>query len=252
MSAPGELERFFFTGCSLHCVFCQNHSISAEGVGYAVSTQRLSELCLALQREGAACIDLVTGTPYTLSIIEAVQEAKKQGLTIPICWNSSGYERVETLRLLEETVSCWMPDMKYWFTDSAKKYSCREDYPSVAREAIQEMVRQQPHLVFSSEGVLKAGVLVRHLVLPNHLIESKLILKWLSENFGNSVQISLMRQYCPTWKASLYPEINRRVSDSEYHSLVQYCRQLGLEQVYTQEKSEEPPQTPEFDGTGII
>ena len=225
----------FFSGCTLRCVFCQNHEIAAGAVGKPVTEERLSRIFLELQEKGANNINLVTATQFLPTVIPALQHAKKMGLTIPIVYNTGGYEKVETLRLLEELVDIWLPDCKYRSAELAARYSRAADYPETVKTALAEMVRQTGAPLFDRRGMMKKGVIVRHLVLPGCVSDSKDVLEYLWDTFGNQIYVSIMSQYTPLPHVAAYPEINRKVTDEEYEEIVDYARFLGMSQVYIQE-----------------
>ena len=225
----------FFSGCTLRCVFCQNHEIAAGAVGKPVTEERLSQIFLELQEKGANNINLVTATQFLLTVIPALRRAKESGLAIPIVYNTGGYEKVETLRLLEGLVDIWLPDCKYRSTELAARYSRAADYPETVKLALAEMVRQTGEPVFDRRGMMKKGVIVRHLVLPGCVSDSKDVLEYLWDTFGNRIYVSIMSQYTPLPHVAAYPEINRKVTDEEYEEIVDYARFLGMSQVYIQE-----------------
>ena len=225
----------FFSGCTLRCVFCQNHEIAAGAVGKPVTEERLSRIFLELQEEGANNINLVTATQFLPTVIPALQHAKEMGLTIPIVYNTGGYEKVEILRLLEGLVDIWLPDCKYQSTKLSGRYSRAADYPETVKTALAEMVRQVGAPLFDRRGMMKKGVIVRHLVLPGCVSDSKDVLEYLWDTFGNQIYVSIMSQYTPLPHVAAYPEINRKVTDEEYEEIVDYARFLGMSQVYIQE-----------------
>ena len=225
----------FFSGCTLRCVFCQNHEIAAGAVGKPVTEERLSQIFQELQEKGANNINLVTATQFLPTVIPALQHAKEMGLTIPIVYNTGGYEKVETLRLLEELVDIWLPDCKYQSTKLSGRYSRAADYPETVKTALAEMVRQAGAPLFDRRGMMKKGVIVRHLVLPGCVSDSKDVLEYLWDTFGNQIYVSIMSQYTPLPHVAAYPEINRKVTDEEYEEIVDYARFLGMSQVYIQE-----------------
>lgn len=225
----------FFSGCTLRCVFCQNHEIAAGSVGKPVTEERLSQIFLELQEKGANNINLVTATQFLPTVIPALRHAKEQGLAIPIVYNTGGYEKVETLRLLEGLVDIWLPDCKYQSTKLSSRYSRAADYPETVKTALAEMVRQAGAPLFDRRGMMKKGVIVRHLVLPGCVSDSKDVLEYLWDTFGNQIYVSIMSQYTPLPHVAAYPEINRKVTDEEYEEIVDYARFLGMSQVYIQE-----------------
>lgn len=227
----------FFTGCTLRCVFCQNHNISDGSVGKEISVERLAEIFLELQTQGANNINLVTPTQFVPQIIEALKLAREKGLQLPIVYNTGGYETVETLKLLEGYVDIYLPDFKYLDKRHAKKYSMAEDYPEVAKRAVAEMVRQTGAPVFDENGMIKKGVIVRHLLLPGCLNDAKNVVKYLFETYGDDIYMSLMSQYTPigSLDKEKYPELNRKISKKSYDWLVDYAIELGVEQAFVQE-----------------
>ena len=242
----------FFSHCSLRCVFCQNSDISSEGKGIAVSVERLTEIFLEQQARGAATLDLVTPTHYAPQIAEALREAKSRGLTIPVVWNSGGYETVELIEALEGLVDVYLPDMKYIDEESAARYSHAGDYFARAEKALWAMVKQTGAPV-DDNGVMRRGVLVRHLVLPGRRKESMRIIDRLWENFGDTVWLSLMNQYTPLYHAQDYKEINRTLTTFEYESVVDHAVDLGITHCYVQEgKTASKKFVPSFDGRGVL
>ncbi|WP_458458772.1 radical SAM protein [Pseudobutyrivibrio sp.] len=228
----------FFSGCSLHCVFCQNEEISHGKVGQEITIDELAGLYMDLQNQGANNINLVTGTHYIPQIVESVTIARKKGLNIPIIYNTSGYETVESLRLLEGIVNTYLPDFKYMDNSLALKYSHAKDYPDVAKEAIAEMVRQCGKPQFDNNGFIKSGVIVRQLLLPGNVKDAKAIIKYLYETYSDNIYISMMSQYTPMPHiASKYPELNRRVTKREYDSLINYAIDLGVDNAFIQDRA---------------
>ena len=228
----------FFSGCSLGCVYCQNHEISRGGVGKIISEERLAEIFAELKEQGAHNINLVSPDHYLPSICRAIELVKKQGLEISFVYNCSGYERTEMLRRLEGLIDVYLPDFKYMNIETAKRYSKAADYPVRAKEAIQEMVRQVGEPVFDNDGMMKKGVIVRHLLLPGHVAEAKEIVSYLYETYKDRVYISLMNQYTPLAENAVlcrYPELTRRVTKREYERLVQYAMDLGVTCAFIQE-----------------
>jgi len=225
----------FFTGCNLRCVFCQNFQIARAEQGKEITVERLSEIFLELQEQGANNINLVTATHYVPQVVDALKMAKEQGLSIPVVYNCGGYESVDILKLLEGLVDIYLPDFKYVDSERAKRYSRAENYPEVAKEALAEMVRQQPVAEFDEHGMMKKGVIVRHLMLPGGIKDSKAVVKYLYETYGDQIYISLMNQYTPLPHVAKYPEINRKVKKFEYDTLVDYAISLGVENGFIQE-----------------
>lgn len=227
----------FFSGCSMGCVYCQNSDIAHIGFGKEISINRLCEIFLELQAKKANNINLVTPTHYADKIIEAVNLAKQKGLKIPVVYNTSGYEKEETIESLKDTVDIFMPDFKYWLSDTAQKYSNAPDYPEIAKKAIDKMVSLQPDLVFDKRGILQRGVIIRILLLPGFVYEAKRITEYVYSKYGDRVIISLMSQYTPNKNTDKFPEINRKVRKKEYESLVQFAVDLDLKNVYIQDST---------------
>lgn len=237
----------FFSGCNLRCCFCQNRSISQEGAGKRVTVERLREIFQELVDKGAACLDLVTPTHFTPAILEALGDAP---WPVPVVWNSGGYERPETLRLLEGKVQVYLPDLKYALPEPAEKYSGAADYFDWAKAAIWEMFRQTgPYQM--EHGLLKRGVLIRHLLLPGELENTRRCIDWIAETFRpGDVLFSLMSQYTPQPGAE--GTLRRHVTRAEYAAAVQYMENCGVTDGYTQERtSAKEEYTPEFDGSGV-
>lgn len=242
----------FFSGCTMGCVFCQNHCLSKGEAGKALSIKRLSEIFLELQEQGAHNINLVTPTHYTLQIIEALKIAKGQGLVIPIVYNCSGYEKVETLRLLDGLIDIYLPDFKYYSETLAIKYSKAPHYFEYASQAVKEMVRQVGVASFDEEGIMIKGVIVRHLLLPGQLMDSKAIVNYLYTTYGDQIWLSLMNQYTPLEQVASYPELNRKVTKKSYNRLIDYALDLGLENGFIQEgETAEESFIPIFNGEGV-
>lgn len=242
----------FFSGCTLRCVFCQNDRIAAGTAGKEISLERLSEIFLELQEQGAHNINLVTPTHFLNQVVPALERAKAKGLHIPIVYNTSGYERTETIRRLDGLVDVWLPDHKYRSSYFAGKYSHAADYPEVADAALREMVRQAGTPSFDGQGLMKKGVIVRHLVLPGLVSDSKDVLEYLWDTYGNQIYVSIMSQYTPLPHVAAYPELNRRVTREEYEEIVDYALFLGMEQVFIQEgECAKESFIPAFDCEGI-
>ena len=242
----------FFSGCNMKCVFCQNKEISTGGFGKDITVERLAEIFLQLQQKGALNINLVTPTHYTLQIIEAVKLAKSRGLTLPIVYNTSSYEKPETIKMLEGTVDIWLPDFKYTDNIAAQRYSKAKDYVQFAKAAIDEMVRQQPECVFDDDGIIQKGVIVRHLVLPGQVNAAKKAVQYLYDRYGDSIFISIMSQYTPCTDLGAYPEINRKITPEEYDEVVDFAVDIGVENGFLQEgESASESFIPPFDLTGV-
>ena len=225
----------FFSGCNMKCVFCQNKDISTDGFGKEITIGRLAEIFLELQDKGALNINLVTPTHYTLQIIDAVKIARAKGLKLPIVYNTSSYEKVETIKLLEGIVDIWLPDFKYMDNTAAQRYSKAPDYVENAKAAIAEMVRQQPECAFNEDGIIQKGVIVRHLVLPGQTQRAKDAVQYLYDCYGDSIFISIMSQYTPCTDLGDYPEINRKLTAEEYDDVVDFAVEIGVENGFLQE-----------------
>lgn len=225
----------FFSGCSLHCVFCQNREISDGKEGKVISKERLSDIFIELAGKGANNINLVTPGQYIPDIVWAVNDAKSRGMKLPIIYNTSGYENVTELKLLEGIVDVYLPDFKYMDSTLSARYSRAKDYPSVAKQALSEMVRQQPDVVIDdATGLIQKGVIVRQLLLPGHVNDAKAVLKYLYDTYHDHVYISMMSQFTPIALED-YPEINRTVTKREYERLVNYALEIGIMNAFIQE-----------------
>ena len=248
----------FFSGCALGCIFCQNREIASGKAGLVISEARLAEIFLELQEKGANNINLVTAGHYVPQVIRALACAKSQGLRIPIVYNSSGYEKAETLRQLEGLIDIYLPDLKYLTPELAATYSHAPDYPQYAMEAIAEMVRQQPQTEFMPEDrteaspIMQRGVIVRHLLLPGHVREAKKVVGYLHETYGDQIYISMMNQYTPMSEKFADPNLNRRVTKREYERLLDYAAEIGVENGFYQEgATADESFIPEFDYEGV-
>lgn len=225
----------FFSGCSLHCVFCQNRELSDGKAGKVISKERLSDIFMELADKGANNINLVTPGQYIPDIVWAVNDAKSRGMKLPIIYNTSGYENVTELKLLEGIVDVYLPDFKYMDSTLSARYSRAKDYPSVAKQALSEMVRQQPDVVIDdATGLIQKGVIVRQLLLPGHVNDAKDGLKYLYDTYHDHVYISMMSQFTPIALKD-YPEINRTVTRREYERLVDYALEIGITNAFIQE-----------------
>ena len=225
----------FFSGCSLHCVFCQNREISDGKAGKVISKERLSDIFLELKAKGANNINLVTPGQYIPDIVWAVSDARRRGMELPIVYNTSGYENADELKQLEGIVDVYLPDFKYMDSALSAKYSRAKDYPFVAKQAISEMVRQQPRVVIDdATGLIQKGVIVRQLLLPGHVNDAKAILKYLHDTYQDSIYISMMSQFTPIALKD-YPEINRTVTKREYERLIDYAIKIGITNAFIQE-----------------
>lgn len=242
----------FFSGCSLHCVFCQNREISDGKAGKIISKERLRDIFLELKAKGANNINLVTPGQYIPDIVWAVSDARRYGMELPIVYNTSGYENADELKQLEGIVDVYLPDFKYMDSALSAKYSRAKDYPSVAKQAISEMVRQQPGVVIDdATGLIQKGVIVRQLLLPGHVNDAKAILKYLHDTYQDSIYISMMSQFTPIALKD-YPEINRTVTRREYERLIDYAIKIGITNAFIQEGNVAKDSfIPAFDGEGV-
>lgn len=228
----------FFTGCNMNCKFCQNYEISQLCKGKILDVEDLTDEFLKLQERGANNINLVTGCIYVPQIIEAIKLAKTKGLTIPIVYNSSGYEKKETIKMLEGYIDVYLPDLKYYYDELAKDLSGINHYFEIATEAIKEMYHQVGNPELNDDGIIQKGLIIRHLVLPNHLQNTKQILKWIKKNVNPNVYISVMAQYFPEYKALERKDINRKLTEQEYAEIQAYIDRIGIENGYMQELEE--------------
>ena len=247
----------FFSGCQLRCVYCQNQPIAHGDVGREVTVSRLTDIFFELEEQGANNINLVTPTHFVPQIIQGLEQAKLRGLTIPVVYNSSGYESVGTLRQLDGLVDIYLPDMKYSRTETAAKYSTAPDYAEVAGKALREMVRQTGAPEFDRDGMMRKGVIVRHLLLPGHVTEAKEVLDYLYHTYGDLIYISIMNQYTPLLSmrglASVYPELDRKVTKREYDKVIDHALELGIRNAFVQEgETAAESYIPAFDGEGIL
>ena len=237
----------FFSCCNMNCVYCQNYKISQLRNGNEITIEELAELFLNLQNKGANNINLVTATMYVPQIIESVKIAKKLGLKIPIVYNCGGYESVETIKMLNGYVDIYLPDFKYYNNDTAFKYSKIKNYFENASESIKEMYKQVGEPIIDENGRMKKGVIIRNLILPGKTEESKLILKWIKDNFENNVYVSLMAQYFPCYEAKKYDEINRKITQKELNEVENYLFELDITNGYIQDLEEQEEQyVPKF------
>ncbi len=241
----------FFSGCAMRCVYCQNRNIATGDIAKEVETKRLCEIYFELRDKGAHNINLVTASHFLPHIVESIIEAKKQGIDIPFVYNSSGYEKVESLKRFEGLIDIYLPDYKYSLSKDAKKHSSCPDYPEVALKAIDEMLRQQPECIIE-DGIMKKGVIIRHMMLPGKIIESKMAIKRLYDRYADKVYYSLMSQYTPLPHVSDYPELTRPITPAEYNSLIDYAVELGIEKAFTQTgESVGESFIPSFDYEGV-
>lgn len=240
----------FFSGCNLKCVFCQNHQISHENFGKEITVNRLAEIFIELQNQKVHNINLVSPTPYVPHIIEAIKIAKSNGLSIPIVYNTNSYENLETIKSLNGYIDIYLPDLKYFDDEIAIKYSNAKDYFNTASLAISEMVKQVGQAKFDEHGIMKKGVIVRHLIIPGQILQTKRILNWIKQNLPKDTYISIMAQYFPTYKAKDFPEINHKITKQEYNFVTSMLE--DFENGYMQELGEhEEEYVPNFDLKGV-
>lgn len=242
----------FFSHCTMRCVYCQNHIISQEGFGKEISLVRLKEIFFRLEKEGAHNLNLVSPTQYTSQIIEALTMARREGLSLPVVWNSNGYELPSTLRRLEGLVDVYLPDLKYADEALAYRYSGVRNYFATATAAIREMWRQVGAPQLDRRGIIRRGLIIRHLVLPGHVENSLAVADWIAANLPHQVYVSVMAQYTPCYHADRFPEIKRRLTPEEYDAVVDYFLDKGLENGYIQElEAAETAYVPPWDLTGV-
>ena len=228
----------FFSNCNLNCVYCQNYEISQQGKGKDITIEDLADIFLIQQKKGVANINLVTPTSYTLQIIEAIKIAKKKGLSIPIIYNTNGYEKIETLKLLEGYIDVYLPDFKYAKNKLDFNYSKVNNYFEITTKAIKEMIRQVGCPKFNSYGMIEKGVIIRHLVLPNQINNTKNVLKWIRKELPEDIYISIMAQYFPTYKAKEIKDLNRKLTKIEWEEIEDVVYELEIENGYMQELGE--------------
>ncbi len=240
----------FFSGCALRCVYCQNYGLSRGEAGVPVTPEKLREIYFRLIEKGVHNISLVTASHFLPAVLESLREP----LPVPVVWNSSGYETVEQVRSLAGKVQVYLPDMKYMDAGLAQKYSAAPDYPEAAKKAILEMFRQVGPFELDGDGIIKKGVIIRHLVLPNALENTRRVIKWVGETFApGEVLFSLMAQYTPMGRASEFPELNRRLTPEEYERAAGYLEASPIQDGFFQELSSAKEEyTPDFDLTGVL
>lgn len=242
----------FFSNCNLRCVFCQNHCISQESVGKEITIDRLSDIFLEQEERGAHNINLVTPTHYAPQIIESIKRAKLNGLTLPILYNTNGYENIETIKALKGYIDVFLPDLKYFNSLYSNKYSNAPDYFKYALAAIKEMVNITGEPTFDDNGLIKKGVIIRHLMLPGLLFDSKKVIDAIWTTFGNSVYVSIMNQYTPMFNAEKYPELNRVLNPNHYDSLIEYALSKGIQNGFIQDSGTSTKDfVPNFDLSGV-
>lgn len=237
----------FFSGCNLSCKFCQNYKISQENKGNEVTIEELARMMIELQEQGANNINFVTGFAYVPQIIEAIKLSRENGLKIPIVYNTSGYESLETLRMLDGYIDIYLPDFKYYYNDLGEKLSNVNDYFEIVKVAIKEMCRQIKKAQYDEYGMMKKGIIIRHLVLPNHIQNSKQVLKWIKKNIREDVIVSIMAQYFPTYKVNQTDDINRKLSIQEFEDIEKFVYNLNLKNGFIQYLEENEEQyVPDF------
>jgi len=227
----------FFSHCNLRCVFCQNYQISQLNQGKDITDKEFLEICYELKNQGANNINLISPTVYHRRLIKLLRKLKEEKFPLPIVWNSNAYELRENIKELRGLVDVYLPDFKYGVNELALKYSQAPNYFEIAQQAVLEMFLQKPRNKYEEGGIMKAGLIVRHLVLPSNIENSKIVLKWLRDNLGSEIQISLLSQYTPLYKASLFPEISRPLTQKEYDEVSQFALSLGFKNIYFQELS---------------
>ena len=228
----------FFSNCNLNCVYCQNYEISQLGKGKEITIEELAQIFLMQQQKNVENINLVTPTSYVPQIIEAIKIAKENGLNIPIIYNTNSYENIETLKMLEGYIDVYLPDLKYSDNTLGQKYSKIDNYFEIATNAIKEMIRQVGDIKINKKGIIEKGVIIRHLVLPNNIENSKNVIKWIKENIPKEVYVSIMAQYFPTYKAKEIQEINRKLTQKEWEEIENYIEEINIENGYIQDLGE--------------
>ena len=242
----------FFSGCNLKCIFCQNYNISTNNFGKEISVNSLASKMVKLQKDGVHNINLVTPTHFIPQIKDSIKQAKKMGLSIPIVYNTSSYEKKESLKMLDGLIHIYLPDLKYYDDMLAIRYSKAPNYFNTAIDAIEEMYRQVGPVQLDSNGIMKKGIIVRHLLLPGHIEDSKKILEYLHLIYGDNIFISIMNQYTPLEQVKNIEELNRTVTDDEYNELIDYAVELGINNAFVQDgETQKESFIPEFDLTGI-
>ncbi len=239
----------FFSGCNLRCVYCQNYNVSTNALGWTVTAEELADEFIRLQNLGVHNINLVTPTHYTIQIIRSLDIARQRGLNIPVVYNCGGYESVETIKMLKGYVDIFLTDFKYSDNEMALRYSAVKDYFNVAKDALDAMFEITGSPVFDENGLIKRGIIVRHLMLPGYIKDSKKVLKYLHDRFGEDIYISIMSQYTPLPHVKDYPEINRRLYPAEYKRLVEYAMDIGIVNGFVQDmETADESFIPEFMG----
>ena len=220
----------FFSNCTMNCIFCQNYEISQLGKGKEISIEELANIFIMQQEKGVHNINLVTPTSYVYQIIEAIKIAKAKGLNIPIVYNTNGYENIETIKALNGYVDVYLPDLKYAEEKLAIEYSGAKNYFEVATNAIKEMIKQVGNIKLNEDGIIQKGVIIRHLVLPNHIENSKKVLLWIKQNLPNDIYVSIMAQYFPTYKAKENQKLNRKLTKKEWEQIEKYVEEIDIEE----------------------
>ncbi len=242
----------FFSGCTMRCIFCQNKEISRGEAGKEISIERLSEIYLELQKKGANNINLVTPMHYAPQITKAIDIARKNGLSLPIVWNTGGWELPESVEAVKDYADIWLTDFKYFDNALAEKFSNAPNYFEVASAALHQMAEQTGEPVFDENGMMKRGIIVRHLMLPGHIDDTKNVINYLWNTYGDKIWISIMNQYTPLCSDERYPELSRKVSDEEYDEAIDYACDLGIENAFVQEGgTAEESFIPPFDLEGV-
>lgn len=239
----------FFSHCTMKCVFCQNYELSTNNLGYNVTIDELADIFIDLEKQGANNINLVTPTHYVPQIKAAIDTARGSGLTLPIAYNTGGYERVETIKSLEGYVDIYMPDFKYYSDNASRQLSRAADYPRTVKAAIAEMYRQTGSVVIDGNGIMKRGIIIRHLMLPGRLADTVKIINYVKHNFGDDVYFSLMSQYTPIRHIEEFEELNHRLDRRSYDAAVGLCERLGMTNVFIQDGAAASESfIPEFSG----
>lgn len=243
----------FFSNCNLNCIYCQNYDISQENKGQEITTNRLAEIFIEQQERGVNNINLVTPTMYVYQIIDAIKIAKNNGLNIPIVYNTNSYENVETIKMLDGLIDIYLPDLKYYSDSLAVKYSNAPNYFKNATNAIKEMCKQVGNSIFNNKGIMQKGMIIRHLILPNHLQNTKNILKWIKDNMPKEIYVSVMAQYFPTYKAKKSELLNRKLNKKEYNEIENFLYTLNIKNGYIQELgNHEEEYVPNFDFKNVL
>ncbi len=253
LSGKNGSGTIFFSGCNLGCIFCQNREISHKLEGIEVDAGRLCEIFFELKESGAHNINLVTAGHFLPEVIKAIKLAKNEGIGLPFVYNSSGYEKADAIAQLCGLIDIYLPDFKYMDQEHSRLYSKAENYPQVAKAAIAEMVRQQPRCTFDENEIMKSGVIVRHLMLPDNLKESKRIIKYLNDTYKDSIYISIMSQYTPCGDLKDFPHLAKKVKGADYEKLIDYAVKIGVKNAFIQEgDAARESFIPDFSGQGVI